>query len=234
MDRNLQSMIQVLIGIVFRSIRRQEEHLNFILVLFQPSRSKLAMMDLQIVQNQEHFPLRSADQTLHEADQPLLVHGVRIEHKTNLALAADCRDHIDPLSFGFHRQHRRTAFRRKAALYDFTVAYAGLICPIDVRILCFRTPCNSGIFLTFPPLDTRRILFSGTLRRTLAAHAPALHVVRQCPLIYAFVELFLDVLPCPSQRPQFAGEPEILRPFLLDRLSDIFLFFLGYYLREKY
>lgn len=177
MDRNLQSMIQVLIGIVFRSIRRQEEHLNFILVLFQPSRSKLAMMELQIVQNQEHFPLRSADQTLHEADQPLLVHGFRIEHKTNLALAADCRDHIDPLSFGFHRQHRRTAFRRKAALYDFTVAYAGLICPIDVRILCFRTPCNSGIFLTFPPLDTRRILFSGTLRRTLAAHAPALHVV---------------------------------------------------------
>ena len=84
MDRNLQSMIQVLIGIVFRSIRRQEEHLNFILVLFQPSRSKLAMMDLQIVQNQEHFPLRSADQTLHKADQPLLVHGVRIEHKTNL------------------------------------------------------------------------------------------------------------------------------------------------------
>ena len=68
MDRNLQSMIQVLIGIVFRSIRRQEEHLNFILALFQPGRSNLAMMDLQIVQNQEHFPLRSADQTLHEAD----------------------------------------------------------------------------------------------------------------------------------------------------------------------
>jgi hypothetical protein len=44
------------------------------------------MMDLQIVQNQEHFPLRSADQTLHEADQPLLVHGVRIEHKTNLMM----------------------------------------------------------------------------------------------------------------------------------------------------
>ena len=199
MDRNLQSMIQVLIRIVFRSIRRQEEHLNFILALFQPGRSKLAMMDLQIVQN----------------------------HKTNLALAADRRDHIDPLSFGFHRQHRRTAFRRKAALYDFTVAYAGLICPIDVRILCFRTPCNSGIFLTFPPLDTRRILFSGALRRTLAAHAPALHVVRQCPLIYGFVELFLDVLSCPSQRPQFAGEPEILRPFLLDRLSDIFLVLRG-------
>ena len=197
MDRNLQSMIQVLIRIVFRSIRRQEKHLNFILALFQPGRSNLAMMDLQIVQNQEHFPLRSADQTLHEADQPLLVHGVRIDHKTNLALAADRRDHIDPLSFGFHRQHRRTAFRRKAALYDFTVAYAGLICPIDVRILCFRTPCNSGIFLTLPPLDARRILFPRTLRRTLAAHSPASHILRQRSLIYGFAQLLLDVLSRP-------------------------------------
>ena len=197
MDRNLQSMIQVLIGIVFRSIRRQEEHLNFILVLFQPSRSKLAMMDLQIVQNQEHFPLRSADQTLHEADQPLLVHGVRIEHKTNLALAADCRDHIDPLSFGFHPQHRRTAFRRKAALYDFTVAYASLICPIDDGILCFCASCNSRIFFAFPSSDALRILFPGALRRTLAAHAPAFHVVRQRTLLYGFVELHLNVLPRP-------------------------------------
>ena len=140
MYRKLQSMIQVFIRIVFRGIWRQEKHLNFILVLFQPCCSKLTMMDLQIVQNQEHFPLRSADQTLHEADQPLLVHSVLIDHKTNLALAADCGDHIDPLTLRLHRQHGRTPLRGKAALYDFTVAYASPIGPIDDGILCFRTP----------------------------------------------------------------------------------------------
>ena len=55
MDRNLQSMIQVFIRIVFRGIGRQEKHLNFILVVFQPGRGKFAVMDLQIVQNQEHL-----------------------------------------------------------------------------------------------------------------------------------------------------------------------------------
>ena len=49
MNENLQSMIQVFVWIVFRSVGRQEKHLNFILVLLQPSRSKLAMMDLQVV-----------------------------------------------------------------------------------------------------------------------------------------------------------------------------------------
>ena len=41
--------MQVFIRIIFRSIGLQEKHFNFILVLFQPGRSKLAVMDFQIV-----------------------------------------------------------------------------------------------------------------------------------------------------------------------------------------
>ena len=55
MDRNLQSMIQVFIRMIFRSIGRQEKHLNFILAVFQPRRSKFAVMDLQIVWDQGHL-----------------------------------------------------------------------------------------------------------------------------------------------------------------------------------
>ena len=98
------------------------------------------MMDLQVVQDQEYFLFRGADQALHKSDQPLLVHGVLIDHKTDLALTADRRNHIDPLPLRLHRQHWRTALGRKAALYDFTVAYASLIGPIDDGILCL---CSS-------------------------------------------------------------------------------------------
>ena len=108
MYRNLQSVIQIFVRVVFRSIGRQEKHIHMIFLLFQPGRHKLAMMDLQIVQNQEHFPFRAADQTLQEADQALLVHGVLINHKTNFPLTADRRDPIDSLSFRFHWQHWRT------------------------------------------------------------------------------------------------------------------------------
>ena len=139
MDRNLQSMIQVFIRIVFRGIGRQEKHLNFILAVFQPRRSKLAVMDVQIVQNQEHLLFSITNQALHKPDQPLWVHGVLIDHKPDFALTADCGEHIDPLPLRFHWQHGRTAFQGKAALYDFTAAYARLIRPIDDGILCFCT-----------------------------------------------------------------------------------------------
>ena len=109
MNLNLQSMIQVFVWMVFWSIGQQEKHLIFIFVLFQPGRSKLAMMDLQIVQDQEYFLFRGADQTFHESDQPLLVHGVLIDHKLDFALTVDCGEHIDPLPLRFYRQYRRTA-----------------------------------------------------------------------------------------------------------------------------
>lgn len=84
-------MIQILIRIIFRSIGRQEKHLDILFVLFQPGRSKLAMMNLKIIQNQEHLLFRGTDQTLHKADQPLLVHRVLIDHKADITLVADCR-----------------------------------------------------------------------------------------------------------------------------------------------
>ena len=139
MHRNLQSVIQIFVRVVFRRIGRQKKHLNFILSFLQPGRDKLAMMNLQIVQNQEHFPFRVADQTLQEADQALLVHGVLINHETDFPLTVDRRNHIDALSFRFHRQHGRMTLGRKTTLYDFTVADSGLICPINLGVFCFCT-----------------------------------------------------------------------------------------------
>ena len=45
MNRALQSMIQVFIGIVFWGIGRQEKHLDFLRVFFEPGGNKLAMVD---------------------------------------------------------------------------------------------------------------------------------------------------------------------------------------------
>ena len=97
--------------LTFCKVGRQEKHLHFILVPFQPGRSKLAVMDLQIVQDQKHLLFGGTNQALHKLDQPLLVHGVLIDHKPDLALTADRRDHIDPLPLRFHRQQGRMALR---------------------------------------------------------------------------------------------------------------------------
>ena len=51
MYREFQRMVKVFVRIVLRSVGRQEKHLHWLLVFFQPSGNKLSMMDLQIIQN---------------------------------------------------------------------------------------------------------------------------------------------------------------------------------------
>lgn len=131
MHRELQRVVQVFIRIVFRCIRRKEKHLNLRLFLLQPSLNKFAMMNLQVIQNQEHFPLRRADQTLHKLDQPPLVHGVLIDHETHMALAADCRKHIDPFPLCFHRQNRWPALGGESPFHRLTIAHPGFVPPIN-------------------------------------------------------------------------------------------------------
>lgn len=139
MYRELQRMVEVFVRIVFRGIRREEKYFNFLLVFLQPGFNKLAMMNLQVIQYQEHLPLRRADKALHKLDQPPLIHGVLIDHETHIALVADCRKHIDPFPLCFHRQNRRLSFGSEAPLHHFAAAHASLIRPIYDGILCFCT-----------------------------------------------------------------------------------------------
>lgn len=140
MYREFQRMVEVFIRIVFRGVGRQEKHLNFLLAFLQPGFNKFAMMNLQVIQNQEHLPLRCADQSLHKLDQPPLIHSVLIDHETHIAPAADCRKHIDPFPLCFHRQHRRLSLGSEAPLHYFAVAYPGLVRPIDDGIFLFCAP----------------------------------------------------------------------------------------------
>lgn len=61
MYREFQRMVEVFVRIVFRGVGRQEKHLHLRLVFFQPRGNQFSMMYPQVVQNQEHLPLRRAD-----------------------------------------------------------------------------------------------------------------------------------------------------------------------------
>ncbi len=85
----LQRMIEILVRIVLRGIRWQEEYFDLLSVLFQPSRDEFPVMDLQVIQNEEYLLPGRANQTTHKLYEPLLIHGVLIEHKADAALVTD-------------------------------------------------------------------------------------------------------------------------------------------------
>ena len=194
-------MIKIFVRITLRGIRRQKEQLNFILVLGYPFSNHFPMMYPQIVQNQKNLLLRGSEHIPHEQNQMLLIHGTLIQHITHLPLTAQGRNHVYPLFFRLYRQNWRLPLGRKAPLIVFTIADPCLVCPID-RSFFHLSPLGYGwVFFPLPPLDTCRVLLSGTLYRTLAAQTPAPHIVRCAPICHLLTVCFPHIRTDLFQRP---------------------------------
>lgn len=159
-------MIQIFIRVVFRRIWWQEKRFN-LLVLFLSDSNKLAMMDLQVIRNQEDLLFRRTKQLLHKS---IAVGSWHPEWTKKWALSwllmaeiilTRCRFVSTGSSGG------RSSGEKPTTLHQFVAAYTRLVRPIDNRLFCFRSFYNYRIFLDFPPLDAFGILFPYTLRRTL-------------------------------------------------------------------
>jgi len=85
MNGEFQRVIEKLVRIVLGGAWGQEEHFELLSVPFQPSCDELSVMDFQVVQNEEYLLSGHTNQTTHELYEPLLIHGVLIEHKANEA-----------------------------------------------------------------------------------------------------------------------------------------------------
>lgn len=67
--------VEVLIGIDLRRVRREIEDFNPILALGQPCGDQLGMMHFQVIQNKKDFLAAVGDQSFHETDEQVGVHG---------------------------------------------------------------------------------------------------------------------------------------------------------------
>jgi len=89
----LQICIQPLLGVQFRAVTGQVEDLHQRLVVCHPSLHGLAVVNPQVVQNQEDFFARVFDQRLEEFNQPLVIERAVDDHPARLALVGHAGDH---------------------------------------------------------------------------------------------------------------------------------------------
>jgi hypothetical protein len=114
MDVGLQVIVQILIGIQLRRVRRQMVQRNLVLMLFYPLCHFFTVMNPKVVNNQEHFPPCVPNKPLHELDHQSAFNAPLVQHETQLAFIADGRYHADTLSLHIHPDDRLPAARCKS------------------------------------------------------------------------------------------------------------------------
>lgn len=109
-----QVAVEILIGVMFRAVRRQKENFDLLLVFLQPGRNDLAMMNSEIVKNEKHLLTNVFYQTGHEFDKEDRGHCFSIQHESNFAGIGNRRDHVDATFLGIEPNYRRLPFRSES------------------------------------------------------------------------------------------------------------------------
>lgn len=138
-DCLLQIGIQALVWIQFRAVTGQIEHLDLILMLGQPRLDFACMVNLQVVQDQEHLAVRALDQSLEEADQKIGVHRPLEYLPAHLALVRHRRNQTQALALVVHPNNKRLPFRCITATANIVGSQSGLVAPMKFDTLVTRS-----------------------------------------------------------------------------------------------
>ena len=173
----LQVMVQILIGIDFRGIRRGMEYLNVTLVIIQPFLDNFSVMNSQVINDKQDFPIRVLHELSHEINETLLGHVFLIAHEAAAPPAAYRRNHVYLLDFRKGRDDGRLAPDGESADIILLIVYASLVAPVYIGLLGLCLPGDFRVCLLHELLELLGILPVSPLCRTLTCHSPSLKVV---------------------------------------------------------
>lgn len=109
-----QITVQIFVGVGFRGLGGQEEHLDLFCAHFQSVPNLVAVMYPQVVQNQGYLAPGISKQACHELNQHCGRQHLPIEHEANFPLIGDCGDHVRRKSTIGHPLNRYLPCRRIA------------------------------------------------------------------------------------------------------------------------
>jgi hypothetical protein len=171
-------------------------------VRLHPATDLDGVVNPQIVHDQQYPAWHTADQPAQEADEQPRVQGSLVAHEAHQPAIVDRRDHAAGELPDRLVHHRGLALRRIAAPDLVLVAEAGLIAPVDRRLLLPGTPGKPGIVALQPGRDHPRRALRGARQRLLRREPPTLQVKPHRGQTQPLAQ------PAPDQRTHYPGGPQ--------------------------
>ena len=219
-DLAFEVAVKVFVRIEFRAVARKEEDLDGVRVRPEPLLDDLAVMDLQVVDNEEHLAIRIAGQTPKELDHDLGVDRSLEQREAQLAAIGYRAEHAQPFPRSLPADDWSFPLGRVPASCHVVTANACLVAPVDFRPFLPGTPGNGGVVLGKPTLDRGVVAFVSPLDRPLRGETPTLQVIADRADRQIDTETFRDQHPDRFAGPQRKRELQLIRHFVPDKALD--------------
>lgn len=218
-----QVVIQVFVRVEFRTVGGKEDEFNFVLPGRQPLLDDLAVVDPEVIDDQDDFALPIFDQLPEELDEDIRVEGFLQGHPLHFPLVVDGTDEGTMEALCGLANNRRLSLRRIApSIVGFRLD-SGLIAPPDFGFLGLGPLLNQRVGFLQPFLYLGRTLLISPFQRPLRGKSPALQNDAQALQgIFDSITL-LDQLSHRIPAPQGIPQLELVRSLVADQFLDFAL-----------
>lgn len=159
-EGRFQVAVEIFVRIAFRAVGGQVKDFALLLVFTEPFLDGPAVVDFEVVHDEQDLPSRILDQPRQEPAEPLAGQRIAVDHPAHLSLLGHRGDHIDGEASGREPDHRRLALGRVTTPVLAITAHPRLIAPVESRPCAPwpapQSPDRSPPSSDGPPWDSAR------------------------------------------------------------------------------
>ena len=181
-----------------------------------PSLHLFRLMGPQPIHDQEDLSGRLAQHSLQERNKQCGRHRLFVGHEVDRSLVANRRDQVHADVGIGHLDPRRPPLAGVTPSRLLVGRRAGLVAPVDLRILTGGPPLDRRIGDLQPMADLLGVLILGMTARHLGSVAPPLEVLADGPHRHVDPVLLADQLGDGPAGPQRGGDPHLLGAFFVE------------------
>lgn len=180
-ELRLDGVVEVLVRIEFRAVRRKEEQLDVLATLFNPLTNLPGPMYLKVVHDKKHLATCRSDKSLQELDERGDLQAAAIHHETEHAAIGKRRNHAHGEACSLSSGDGRATLWRVATSAMILATDARLITPHDLCTLSFGPFFDTWVDFAQPPPNSRWLLLVSAFPRTLRSESPSPQVIANRP-----------------------------------------------------
>lgn len=221
----LQIVVQVLVRVEFGTVGGQEDQLDSVLVFFEPLLDGFAVVDAEVIDDQEDLLLAELDHLPQELQENVRVDRFLQRHPLHLALFVYSTDQTRMVAFGTLAHYRCLAFGREASsvvTFGFDCRFVG---KPDLRFLLLCPFLKFRILLLLPLAHLFGGLLIGLFYRSLWGKTPARQHAAHSGQFVTHTEAQLDQVSHCLTAPKSEAELQLIGSLVHDLLLNPSLLF---------
>ena len=213
----LDILVQQLIGVQFRAVRRKEVHPQILLLPLKPTGRLACLVCRVLIHDQDYLPANLSPESLQKPDEYPCIEPLLEYHEIKPSPVSDGRNHVAAEAPSCAGDHGRLTPPAPGAAGLVVGSQTHLVAPVDLGPISLCPRLNCRVFLPKPLPYHLRVSLVCAAHRLLRRESPMAQVASHRPHRHLYPKPAPQELPYRFPRPQRERKLQLIRAAIADQ-----------------